>query len=296
MNNSIQIGIVGTGRIGRALGRLLHSSGFPLVGMAGRSVESSREAAAFVGSGVTGDSVQGLSERATHLLLAVTDRALPEVVQKLAQQPTCAQVVLHTCGGRGPEILSPLGERGAATGVLHPLQTVPTPEAGIAQLPGSYFAVAGNEEAWKLSQSIVEALGGKILRIHADRWPHYHAAAVMASNYQTTLLDCALELMDLAGVESDMALPALYPIVQASTQNIFRLGPERALTGAIQRNDGETIRSHLAALRDAAPETSRLYAAAGLRTLPMARRRGLPASETTEIKAALEAALPGDVK
>jgi predicted short-subunit dehydrogenase-like oxidoreductase (DUF2520 family) len=106
---------------------------------------------------------------------------------------------------------------------------------------------------------------------------------VMACNYQMTLVDAALELMEMAGIERAAALDALGPILRETTENILTEGPERALTGPIRRGDVGTILRHLAAIDDAAPETGQLYRTAGLRTVPLALRAGLDASAARAI-------------
>jgi predicted short-subunit dehydrogenase-like oxidoreductase (DUF2520 family) len=108
----------------------------------------------------------------------------------------------------------------------------------------------------------------------------------MASNYHVTLVDAALELAGLAGIAREAALDALAPIIRATTENVLTSGPEQALTGPIRRGDAETIRRHLAAIGDSLPETRELYNAAGLRTIAVAERAGLPREAANKIAAA----------
>jgi predicted short-subunit dehydrogenase-like oxidoreductase (DUF2520 family) len=253
--------IVGTGRMGRALTLLLAGRGIPVLAAAGRAPQAA------AGS--------------SHVLIAVADDALPAVAARLAAAGLRGAIVLHTSGAAGPAGLKALGEAGNATGVLHPLQTVPSPEAGVQSLPGSAFAYAGEAAAAEWALELIAALGGQPLAIDPARWALYHAAAVMACNYHATLVDCAFELMQGAGAGRDEAGRALAPLMRATTENLLKLGPADALTGPIRRGDVSTIRAHMAALQSAPAETLRLYSAAGLRTLALA---GLP-SETAEVMA-----------
>ena len=247
------IGIVGKGRMARALGALLA----PVV--------------------FTGTSVFDYQ----HILIAVTDDAIPSVAVELAESGLTGAIVLHTSGAAGPDALSVLRDAGNSVGVLHPLQTVPSAERGVETLPGATYAFAGDAPATEWARRLISRLEGKALEIDPRYWPHYHSAAVMACNYQVTLMDSALELMEKAGIARPVALDALGPILRATTENILQAGPERALTGPIVRGDAGTLRGHLAALESAMPETRNLYIAAGLRTLPIAARAGL-AQQTAE--------------
>lgn len=222
-----------------------------------------------------------------HILIAVPDDRIPEAAGELAAGGLTGAVVLHTSGAAGPEALQSLRAAGNSVGVLHPLQTVPSAERGVETLPGSTYAFAGDARAGEWARSLIARLRGKPLAIDPRHWAQYHAAAVMACNYQVTLMDCALELMEIAGVARANALEALAPILRATTENILAFGPEKALTGPIARGDVGTIEKHLSALDAAAGETRHLYIAAGLRTVAIARRSGLPEAAACELRRTL---------
>jgi len=280
------VGIVGAGRMAQALGRLLREHGDVPVVIASRSKKSAETAAAWIGAAPV--SLEEITKQTKRLLIAVSDDGLPEVASKLAGLGLQGATVLHTCGSQGPETLSELSKAGNSVGVLHPLQTIPTAVEGVAALPGSAFAVAGDAEAVSWAEELVELLDGKCLRIESRRWPLYHAAAVMACNYQATLVDAALELLEQAGLSRTAALSAIAPLVRATTANVLRLGPDLALTGPIQRGDSATVRAHMAALRTARQKTAGLYSSAGLRTLEIAQRRGLSEEKAEALAQSLQ--------
>ena len=80
----------------------------------------------------------------------------------------------------------------------------------------------------------------------------------MASNFLVTLLATASELLNDCGIPAENVTPLLLPLVQASVDNLARLGPEQGLTGPIVRGDCDTISSHLAAI-EKRPELSAFY-------------------------------------
>jgi predicted short-subunit dehydrogenase-like oxidoreductase (DUF2520 family) len=282
------VGIIGAGRIAQSLGRLLYRRGASVVALASRNQEAAEKASSFIGANVQALCLAELASRADHLLIAVTDGALPEVAAQLSRLGFGGATVLHTSGNAGPGALQPLASCGIAVGVLHPLQTVPTPEAGLHSLPGSFFGVGGVDQARNWATALVALLHGRAVHIAPDAWPLYHAAAVMASNYQSALIDSALELLDLAGVPRDIALSALAPIVRSAMDNVLSAGPVAALTGPIQRGDAGTVRAHLVSLAKSEPETRQLYAAAGLRTLSVAQKQGLPQTAAAAVRATLK--------
>ena len=289
-NPQESIGIAGTGRVAQALGRLLRERGEPVVAVAGRSPGHTARAAEFIG--VAAVLPRQLPERAGRILIAVSDTAVAAVAHTLAQAGWNQGVALHTCGARGPEVLESLARAGVACGVLHPLQTVATPEAGVNALPGSALAVSGDPAAVAWAERSVKVLGGTALHVAPDSMALYHAAAVMASNYVAGLIDAAAILMRAAGIDEKTALDALGPLVYAGVANALALGPEKALTGPIERGDADTVRRHLRSLAAAPPSVDGLYRSAGLHVLEVARRRGLAEAKAREIEALLRSAAP----
>jgi predicted short-subunit dehydrogenase-like oxidoreductase (DUF2520 family) len=263
------IAIAGTGRIAKAIGALLSRSGVQIAAVAGRG------------------KIGQLPRCANHILIAVSDDSILDVAAELAAAGLRDSTIVHTSAAAGPEALAVLRSAGNAIGVLHPLQTVPSAQRGIETLSGATYAVAGDERATAWARELVRLLGGNAIAVDPQRWGLYHAAAVMACNYQVTLVDAALELMEIAGISRVEARSALAPILRTTMENILLYGPEAALTGPIRRGDIGTVTTHINALKAAAPETKRLYIAAALRTIPVA---ALPPAAANELTNRLEQA------
>lgn len=277
------VGIAGGGRLGQALGRLLHDKGEPVAVVACRTLEHARAAAAFIGEGVAAALYPELPRQACRILLTVPDDAVTNVAEILAAAGL-EGMALHTSGTLGLAALEPLARKGVACGSLHPLQTVATPAQGVTALPGAWFAVSGDARAAAWARRIVDLLGGRLFEISEENRPLYHAGAVMACNFFAALLDAGVRLFGQAGLGRQQALAALSPLVCAGVANALRLGPERALTGPYARGDLQSVRAHWAALA-AAPEPLReLYRAAARYTIDLARRSGLDESKASEIE------------
>ena len=128
----------------------------------------------------------------------------------------------------------------------------------------------------RLGKRIVRDLEGKSFSISSANKPLYHAAAVMASGNVTALFDVALEMLADCGLTRRQAQSALLPLLASAVRNLEELDPVRALTGTFARGDLETVKRHLAALKNnkAALE---LYRLLGLRSLDLAASRLDPA-------------------
>lgn len=261
------IGIAGAGRVAQAVGRHLRENGQRIAFVASRCSEHAAEACGFIGGEAVARRFEELE--CDYVLIAVPDRAIPFVGELLP----APRVVLHTCGAYGAEILDSLRPRGVSCGSLHPLQTFSTPEAGYGALRGCAFAIDGDDAARFWAAEIAGMLDGRILRIPAAARAIYHAAAVMASNQVTSLIDAAMQLLIQAGIPENEALAALAPLTHTAVRNTFEQGPVRALTGPVERGDIETVHRHLEALAAAPPTIGELYRAASMHAVQIARRR-----------------------
>lgn len=280
------LGIIGTGRLAGALALCLRQRGLRLAAVAGRSPEAVAVIAEMAG-GSAACRPADIAAIATHLIVAVKDDAIELVAGELQHAAVAPLVALHTSGAAGPDAFKALLARGTAIGVLHPLQTIPDAKTGAAALPGSSWAYAGDPPAERCAIELIQFLAGQPLPIRRERWLFYHAAAVLASNYQVALVDAALELMEGAGVSHEQALQALTPLLTQTTKNVVTSGPEHALTGPIRRGDAHTVLGHIQALRAATPDILNLYAAAGRQTLNLAARCGLDPVYVDQVAKAL---------
>ncbi len=282
------VAIVGAGAVAQALGRLIYLHGGSVIALASRNRIRAEGAAAFIGPSVRPVGCAEVPSLATHVLIAVQDEGITLVAEELARAGMCTGVALHTCGAKGPDALAPLKRAGVACGVLHPLQTVPTPEQGVKSLKGVTYGVAGDRSAIEWAEDLVSLLEGRALHVAPERLTSYHAGAVMASNALVAVIDAAVVLMGQAGVEREAALRALEPLARASIDNVFANGPSAALTGPIVRGDAGTVAAHMHALDDAPPTVAALYVAAARRLIEIARERDLPEASVRALESALE--------
>ena len=269
------IAIVGPGRVGQALGRLLTQAGFPVVFVVGRHPAAARRAVRFIGSGrPIGLNARELAE-ASAILLTTADAALARVGRDLAalHKDWSGKVVLHTCGSLPSSVLQPLRRRGAAVGSLHPFQTVPNPAAGVRNLVGCFWGIEGDAAARETALRWVEALGGVPFRVRPEQKTLYHAAAFLVCPTVVTLMEHSVRLLQQAGIPGRIASPMLGRFVAETARNFVELGARRALTGPAVRGDWTTIRRHLAALRRSSPDIVPAYKALVQAMLRRARRR-----------------------
>ena len=276
--------IVGAGRTGLSLALRLHRvHAAGALTVTGRRAETPRHPL-FAGdppAALYRSAIEWPEADVDAVVVAVPDRAIEEVADRLASVGLPPSIpILHTSGSRAGDALEVLAARGHPVGSVHPLAALADPITGADRLAGATWGVEGEGAARALAERIVQACGGRALRIAPGGKPAYHAAAVFASNYAVALLGMAERLMEEAGVHAEDARTALAALAAGAVENVAARGPAAALTGPVMRGDVETVALHLARL---SADERALYCLLGREALRLARTAGLDAAAADRI-------------
>ena len=284
----LDVGVLGTGRVGAVLGAALARAGHRVVGASGVSAESRRRAERFL-PGVPLLAADQVVAAADLVVIAVPDDVLRDLVAGLATTGawTERQIAAHTSGAHGIGVLDPAAARGVVPLALHPAMTFAGRPEDLDRLVGAAFGVTAPDEFRPVAEALVVELGGEPVWVPERARALYHAALTIGSNYLTTLVNESVDLLSDAGVES--ATHLLAPLQSAALDNALRLR-DAALTGPISRGDAATVALHVATLRREAPDSLPLYVALGRRTVERARGSGrIDASQAAAVLSALDA-------
>ncbi len=248
----MKLGLVGGGRAAWAFG----SNWIRFGTIAGITLRSSASASRNAGLlGVPVLSIESLIAASDVVLVAVTDRALPEVAKQLAGIAPASVVLLHPSGSWTSEVFGTHANGGS----LHPLRSLP-PVGHPVDLRGTRLIFEGSRRALQIAEWFTSQSGASLAQIEPAQKPLYHAAAVFASNYVAVMLSTASELLREAGLpaeswKEDLALLAISAIRNWSEQT-----GSSQFTGPLVRGDLEVVAQHLEALSNR-PELAGLYAA-----------------------------------
>ena len=269
------VSIIGAGRLGTTLAVALAAKGYSIQSLVARRVQNARKAARLLDAGVQVLAAKQLRTLidADLFLITVPDDQIAGVARELSEIGFSAdqkKTVLHTSGALSSDVLAPLREKGWHTGSIHPLLSVSA--AGNASLRGAFWSVEGDRAALRLGKEIVRDLDGKSFSIRSEDKPLYHAAAVMASGNVVALFDVALEMLGECELDRKTARAVLLPLLASTVQSLMTKDPAHALTGTFSRGDVETVKRHLAALRNKEmAEALDLYRLLGRRSLKLTK-------------------------
>ena len=223
------------------------AAGHDIVAVVGRTAESAEHGAALVGS--TALTLDDGLPPADLLIISVRDGLIGSIAGALAERQPEAGAAIHVSGLTSVDALAPLAAIGISTGAFHPLQTLPTPEAGAARLRGAHIAVTADLPLREELGDLARDIGATPFLLDDDAKPLYHAAAAAAANFPLGVLSIAQDLFTEAGVPWEAARP----LVEAVVANAFDLGPRAALTGPVARGDVGTVAAQLRAVRTQYP-------------------------------------------
>lgn len=250
--------IIGPGRVGLSLAHRLVDLGWRCVAVRGRSPAPSGLP---LPDGAVLDSWSNPAgwEPPRLLVIAVPDRALGAAAAAAADALDLAgRSVLHTSGLHTSEALEPCRKRGAAVASWHPLLSfarVPLPGA---EWTGAPCAIEGDPDAAGLGFRIARSAGLLPWTVPISEKGRYHAAAAVASNLPHICISAAFELLSGLGLPAGRGDSPLGPLVRSAVAAALEGRGLDTLTGAIARDDLETVARHLAELP---PDLGEAYSA-----------------------------------
>jgi predicted short-subunit dehydrogenase-like oxidoreductase (DUF2520 family) len=286
----LAVGVVSAGRVGAVLGAALARAGHTVVAASGVSKESVARAEELL-PGVPLLPPDEVVARADLVLLALPDDALAGMVRGLVAAGALrqGQIVVHTCGAHGVDVLAPAVEQGALPLALHPVMTFTGRAEDLERIATCCFGVTAaddDETAWSVGEALVVEMGAEPVRVPEAARPLYHTALAHGANHLVTLVAEAAELLRRAGVGDPQRM--LGPLLSAALDNALRHG-DRALTGPVARGDAGTVLAHLRVLSEHAPDMLPAYRVLATRTAHRAEQAGLLRADLApDVTAALE--------
>lgn len=286
----LAVGVISAGRVGSVLGAALARAGHVVTGVSAVS-QASRNRADELLPGIPVADPTEVAARADLVLLAVPDDELEGLVKGLVATESlrAGQIVVHTSGALGVQVLEPAAELGALTIALHPVMTFTGRAEDLQRMSAACVGVTaadGDEAAWSVGEALVVEMDAEPVRIPESVRPLYHSALAHGANHLITLVRDAADLLTGSGVANAERL--LGPLLSAALDNALRHG-DRALTGPVARGDTGTLRKHLGVLAQQAPEILPSYRVLARRTAERAEDSGLLKPEAAnDVRTTLE--------
>lgn len=271
MRSEPRIAIVGAGNLANALAVSLHTAGYEIEAVIGRSGRASRartrRLAKAVNARVLAEWPRSL--RAHVVWFCVPDREIRKAAQSVAERLDWrGRIALHSSGALTSDELNALRERGAAVASVHPLMTFVRNSQ--PRLLGVPFAIEGDRRAVRVARQFVKEVRGRAYSIRKKDKAAYHAWGTFVSPLLTSLMAVSQQVARSAGVPQKQARARMTPILRQTVENYAAFGGAAGFSGPIVRGDVETVQRHWRVLRSvpAAREVYRALLLAALQYLP----------------------------
>lgn len=268
MNDRPVLHVLGCGRAARVIARWLFEAGQVRIGrVANRSIDSAREAVAFIGDGRAVDATE-LAPDSGWLLVGLPDQALLDLDSTARSwRDRRPELAFHLSGALGARVLAPLGVAAAS---LHPVRAFASPREALAAMPGTPCVAEGDRAALERLRPAIVAAGGDWLEMGQADKARYHAATVVASNGLVALTGLARALAGSAGLEPGQAQRLLDHLQRGTLDNLQATPADRALTGPVERGDAIACERLLRAVEASGEDRTGLFRAIGRATLELA--------------------------
>ncbi len=235
--------IIGAGRVGQVLGRLIHENAIGRIAdVCNQSMLSAQKAVEWIGDGRPVARITDM-QAADVWMIAAKDTALSDIVAQLlssaALKPT--DWVFHCSGLQTIDVLSPLKDLGIHIGSLHPMQSFADKTNAWESFEGVICGIEGDEKVSQQFSTWVNAMGAEAVCIASEHKRVYHAVAVFCSNYMVTISELARQCASHAGLTDTQAYQAMKPIMTVTLNNILTHGTTKALSGPLARGDTDAV-------------------------------------------------------
>ena len=270
------INIIGCGNVGKTLLRLwTQHKVFEVRSILNRSRKSGLRAVDFVGSGRPVEDYAQM-ERADVVMISTSDESIESCCRQLCRTEVLQhRTVLFHCSGSLPStLLEPARRRGALIASLHPVKSFADPAVAAETFGGTFCAIEGDPQACEVISDALHRCGAKTFHVQPEFKTIYHAATVVVCNYLVALLEVGLRCFEQAGLSRAAAAEIIRPIVSGTVNNVFELGPVRALTGPIARGEKSVVARQSEALGRWDEALQRVYKSLGLVAAQLSEAQG----------------------
>jgi predicted short-subunit dehydrogenase-like oxidoreductase (DUF2520 family) len=245
----MKVTIIGTGNVAYHLGLRFVEKGIALNQIMGRNEDKTRAFSIVFKTDATTDFSE-IKKDSDIYIIAVNDSAIESVAQKL-MQVLDNQLVVHTSGSIPSAVLSPYFKH---YGSLYPLQTFSVNSiADFDKVP--IFINTSAKQLHIFLEKIALSLSPNVHFLPDEKRVALHVAAVFVNNFTNHLFYIGKAITD----KNDLPFDALKPLIEQTVLKIQNQEPKAVQTGPAIRGDVNTIKKHLAFLKDWPPQYLGLY-------------------------------------
>ena len=253
----IKFGFIGAGKVGFSLGKYLKENSIDISGYYSKSQHSSKEAAIFTNTRQY-NNLEDLIKNSDAIFITTPDNQIADVWNEVKKLPIKEKLICHCSGSISSEVFSNINNHGAYGYSIHPMFAISDKYNSYKDLSQAFITIEGNEKHIEYLKMLFSHLGNDVAIINKENKILYHAASVTVSNLVLGLINNGVNYLEECGFTKEMAIKALYPLIENNLRNIKERGAVKSLTGPIERGDLSTVINHLNVIPEEDKELYRL--------------------------------------
>lgn len=253
----IKFGFIGAGKVGFSLGKYLKENNIDVSGYYSKSQHSSKEAATFTNTQQY-TNLEDLIKNSDAIFITTPDNQIADVWNEVKKLPIKEKLICHCSGSISSEVFSNINNHGAYGYSIHPMFAISDKYNSYKDLSQAFITIEGHEKHLENLKRLFLHLGNDVAIISKENKVLYHAASVTVSNLVLGLINNGVNYLEECGFTKEMAIKALYPLIENNLRNIKERGAVSSLTGPIERGDLSTVINHLNVIREEDKELYRL--------------------------------------
>ncbi|MDU5261954.1 MAG: DUF2520 domain-containing protein [Clostridium celatum] len=253
----IKFGFIGAGKVGFSLGKYLKENNIDISGYYSKSQYSSKEAAIFTNTRQY-NNLEDLIKNSDTIFITTPDNKIADVWNEIKRLPIKEKLICHCSGSISSEVFSNINNHGAYGYSIHPMFAISDKYNSYKNLSQAFITIEGHEKHIKYLKRLFLHLGNDVTVINKDNKILYHAASVTVSNLVLGLINNGINYLEECGFTQEMAIKALYPLIENNLRNVKERGAVNSLTGPIERGDLSTVINHLNVIPEEDKELYRL--------------------------------------
>jgi len=183
-------------------------------------------------------------------------------------------LIFHFSGAKSSAVLHKAKSLNAICASLHPVKSFADFKVAINTFENTYCGIEGDDIACEILKKLIGQIGGHYFDVQSDRKLTYHAASVFACNYLNALQELSIQAFQYSGINRELAMKILEPIVNETSKNIFTLGTANSLTGPIARGDHKLVVEQYAATAEWNSDAAEIYRLLGKVSTDLSDQKG----------------------
>ena len=242
----MNIVILGSGNAATHFGQAFQQLGHQIVQIYSKT-KANADALAFALQCTATDQLSQLQIDADLYLIAVSDQAIPTVVETMPKP--IKGIVVHCSGATDIDVLKQFNNYG----VIYPPQSLSKNKS--VDFSGIPFCVEGNnEDNAEILLHLTRTFSPRSILCNSQQRLAIHLSSVMVNNFSNILYQLAYELLE----ENNLSFDLIRPIILETAEKVQKQVPITVQTGPAIREDLTTQQKHLKFISNK-PDLQQIY-------------------------------------